>query len=96
MSQLQPLELFVTTAVTFVTNADFVASGVSDRKDRSTRPGFTRARACALVSPHVPDPNAHGPQAGECLERVEVLVAVAAVTAVRVALDRADQPDLLV
>ncbi len=42
------------------------------------------------------DPDTHGAQASQCLQRVEVLVAIAAVPATRVALDRADQPDLLV
>jgi hypothetical protein len=41
--------------------------------------------AVGLVSPHVLDSDAHGPQAGECLKRVELLVAVAAATAARVA-----------
>ena len=52
--------------------------------------------AAVLVCAHVLDPDTHSAQARQCLQRVEILVAVPAVPATRVALDRADQPDLLV
>ena len=52
--------------------------------------------AVGLVGAHVLDPDAHGAQAGQRLQRVEVLVAVATVSATGIAGDRADQPDLLV
>jgi hypothetical protein len=38
----------------------------------------------------------HGAQAGKHLERVDILAAVAAVSAAAVPVDRADQPDLFV
>src|ERR1700722_5186989 len=57
---------------------------------------LTSTRAVGLVCPHVLNPNAHSPQAGQCLQRVEILLAVPAMPAARVAPDRADQPDLFV
>jgi hypothetical protein len=52
--------------------------------------------AVGLICAHVLDPDAHRAQAGQRLRRIEVLLAVPAVPATRVALDRADQPDLFV
>jgi hypothetical protein len=54
------------------------------------------ARAVGLVRAHVLDPDADSAQAGQRLQRIEVLLAVPAVPATRVALDRAYQPDLFV
>jgi hypothetical protein len=52
--------------------------------------------AVGLVGAHVVDAQAECPQAGKHLQCVKVLVAVAAVPAPGVPVDRADQPDLLV
>lgn len=52
--------------------------------------------AVGLVGAHLLDPDAHSAQARQCLQRVEVLIAAAAVPATRVALDRPDQPDLFI
>ncbi len=60
-----------------------------------TRAGMPK-RAVGLVGAHVLDPDAHRAQARQRLQRVDVAFPVAAVPAARVALDRADQPDLLV
>jgi hypothetical protein len=54
------------------------------------------ARTVGLVGAHVLDAHAHGAQASKRLKRVEILVAVAAVAATGVPVDRADQPDLFV
>lgn len=51
-------------------------------------------RAVALIGAHVLDPDTLRAQADERLQCVEILLAVPAVPATRVALDRADQPDL--
>ena len=65
--------------------------------DRAARP---RSRAAGvevgLVGAHVLDAHADGAKTGQCLERVQVVGAVPAMSAVLVALDRSDQPDLLV
>jgi 3-oxoacyl-[acyl-carrier protein] reductase len=54
------------------------------------------AYAVGLVCAHVLDPDAHGAPAGQRLQCIEVLVAVAVVAASRVTLDRAYRPDLFV
>ena len=53
-------------------------------------------RAVGLVCAHVFDAHAHGAQAGQRLQRIDVVLALSAVPAAFVALDRAYQPDLLV
>ena len=58
--------------------------------------GRTSARPVGLIGAHILDAHAHGAQAGEHLQRVDILVVVAAVTAAGVPVDRADKPDLLV
>ena len=52
--------------------------------------------AVGLVGAHLLDPDAHGAQASEHLQRVDFLFAIAAVSAARITGDWADQPDLLV
>ena len=52
--------------------------------------------AVGLVGAHLLDPDAHGAQASEHLQRVDFLLAIAAVSAARITGNRADQPDLLV
>ena len=60
-----------------------------------TRLGMPKL-AVGLVGAHFLDPDAHGAQASERLQRVDLLLAIAAVSAARISGDRADQPDLLV
>src|SRR5271167_1376031 len=52
--------------------------------------------AVGLISAHFLDPDAHGAQAGEHLQRVDFLLAIAAVSAARISGNWANQPDLLV
>src|ERR1700679_1814280 len=49
-----------------------------------------------LIDAHLLDPDAHRAQAGERLQRVDFLLAIAAVSAARITGNWADQPDLLV
>ena len=60
-----------------------------------TRLGVSKL-AVGLVGAHLLDPDAHRAQTRQHLQRVEILLAIAAVAAARVASDRTDQPDLLV
>jgi hypothetical protein len=53
-------------------------------------------RPVGLICAHVFDAHAHGAQAGQRLQRIDVVLAVTAVPAAFVTLDRAYQPDLLV
>src|SRR5260370_41945533 len=57
---------------------------------------LTSTPAVGLVCAHIFDAHAHGAQACQRLKRIDVVLAVAAVPAAFVALDRAYQPDLLV
>ena len=52
--------------------------------------------AVGLVGAHLLNPDTHRAQTRQHLQRVEILLAIAAVAAARVAGDRTDQPDLLV
>src|ERR1700677_2091982 len=52
--------------------------------------------AVGLVGAHLLNPDTHRAQARQNLQRVEILLAITAVAAARVAGDRTDQPDLLV
>jgi hypothetical protein len=59
---------------------------------RRRLPPFT----IGLVGAHVLNADAHGAQASQCLQRVEVPIPVAAVPAARIAGDWAGQPNILV
>ena len=60
-----------------------------------TRFGVPKLAIC-LVDAHLLDPDAHGAQTSEHLQRVDFLFAIAAVSAARITAYRADQPDFLV
>jgi hypothetical protein len=72
------------------------AFGVTQQQIALLTRRLMSTHAVGLVYAHVLDPDAHSAQAGQRLQRIEVLLAVPAMPATRVTLDRAYQPDLFV